>query len=119
MGASRVRARGGDVHVTGCDDSEVLPLGSVMQCVIVSLTRLGVWFPRSVVRDLAARGMMPDIANWQGPAQRHQLIRIPPDSLAMVRISTANERITLTRGYNKFRLYKTGKQLRAAGTGEL
>jgi hypothetical protein len=119
LGASRVRARGGDVHVTGCDDSEVLPLGSVMQCVIVSLTRLGVWFPRSVVRDLHARGMMPDIANWQGPAHLHELILIPPDSLARVRVSTANERITLTRGYNKFRLYKTGKQLRAAGTGEL
>ena len=117
LGASRVRTPDGDAHVEGFDGSGVPPLGFVMQCVVVSLTRLGVWFPESVVRDLAAQGMMPDIAHWQGPAHLHELVAIPPDALARVRISTANERITLTRGFNKFRLYQTGKQLKAARTG--
>ena len=119
LGASHIRAPGGDVHVAAFDGTGVPPLGYIMQCAVVSLARLGVWFPPSVVRKLEPDGMMPDIASWEGPAHLHELIEIPPDVLARVRISTANERITLTRGYNKYRLYKTGKQLSfAAGPGE-
>jgi hypothetical protein len=120
-GVSRERTKGGDVHMPAFDGAShagVPPIGHIVKCGVVSLSRLGVELPRSVQDKLRALDMMPDIAAWGDDASFvHELVAFGPAPQLGRHISTTSRRSVNLAGVNNMKLYSTGRQLVLGGKG--
>jgi hypothetical protein len=59
-----------------------------VQCVVVTLARLGIELARSVQERLGAYEMIPDVGAWRVSCFLHALVEFAPPPLLRRRVST-------------------------------
>jgi hypothetical protein len=87
----------------------------IVQCVVVTLARLGIELAPGVKDLLAAHGMMPDVDLRTGPAVLHELVQFAPAPLLRRFISTSSQGLVLKSGLNKGKRISSGRDLQRIG----
>jgi hypothetical protein len=100
VGASRERTKGGHVPMPPCDSADAPSLSSIVQCVVVTLARLGIEIAPSVQMMLGEHEMMPDVGAWTESSFLHGLVEFARPPLLRRHVSTSSQGLALKCGLN-------------------
>jgi hypothetical protein len=74
-----------------------------VQCVVVTLARLGIELAPSVQKMLGRHEMMPDVGAWTEASLLHELAEFAPPPLFRRYVSTSSQRLVLKCGLNNWK----------------
>jgi hypothetical protein len=91
-------------------------LSYIVQCVVVTLARLGIELAPSVHEVPAAYSIMPDVGAWTEASLVHELVEFaPPPPLLRRHVSTPSQGLVLKCGLNNWKRIASALDMQKIG----